>query len=111
MMETAVMTGAAAGTCGRLRRQSSLLCGGRVFVEIPAAGQQAVVYVNGTEVCAHEGGYSIFAQISQRHVKKKGKICWQWRAAMREQDERLSAVGGFYVLWRALPRRQSHQCA
>ncbi|MDE7185656.1 MAG: glycoside hydrolase family 2 protein [Lachnospiraceae bacterium] len=36
------------------------LDGGRVFVEIPAAGQQAVVYVNGREVCAHEGGYSIF---------------------------------------------------
>lgn len=36
------------------------LAGGRVFVEILAAGQQASVYVNGTNVTYHEGGYSIF---------------------------------------------------
>lgn len=34
--------------------------GGRVYVEIPAAGQQAAVYVNGTEAVYHEGGYSTF---------------------------------------------------
>ncbi len=34
--------------------------GDRVFVEILAAGQQATVYVNETEVTYHEGGYSIF---------------------------------------------------
>ncbi|MGN1191785.1 MAG: glycoside hydrolase family 2 TIM barrel-domain containing protein [Dorea sp.] len=36
------------------------LAGGRVYVEILAAGQQATVYVNGKEVTYHEGGYSIF---------------------------------------------------
>lgn len=36
------------------------LSGGRVFVDIPAAGQQATVYVNGKGVCYHEGGYSAF---------------------------------------------------
>ncbi len=36
------------------------LAGGRVYVEFPAAGQQATVYVNGTEVAYHEGGYSTF---------------------------------------------------
>ncbi len=36
------------------------LAGGRVFVEILAAGQQATVYVNGEKVIYHEGGYSIF---------------------------------------------------
>lgn len=36
------------------------LAGGRTFVEILAAGQQATVYVNGKEVTYHEGGYSIF---------------------------------------------------
>ena len=36
------------------------LAGGRVYVEILAAGQQATVYVNGKEVVYHEGGYSIF---------------------------------------------------
>lgn len=36
------------------------LAGGRTYVEVLAAGQQATVYVNGTEVVYHEGGYSIF---------------------------------------------------
>ena len=36
------------------------LPGGRVFVEVPAAGQQAVVYVNGTKAAEHLGGYSAF---------------------------------------------------
>lgn len=36
------------------------LGGGRVYVEILAAGQQATVYVNGSEVVYHEGGYSTF---------------------------------------------------
>lgn len=36
------------------------LDGGRVYVEILAAGQQAAVYVNGTKAAEHEGGYSIF---------------------------------------------------
>lgn len=34
--------------------------GGRVFVEILAAGQQAMVYVNGSQAIYHEGGYSTF---------------------------------------------------
>ncbi len=36
------------------------LPGGRVYVEILAAGQQAAVYVNGKEAVYHEGGYSAF---------------------------------------------------
>lgn len=36
------------------------LAGGRVYVEFPAAGQQAAVYVNGREAVCHEGGYSAF---------------------------------------------------
>lgn len=34
--------------------------GGRVYVEVLAAGQQAEVYVNGTKAVYHEGGYSTF---------------------------------------------------
>lgn len=36
------------------------LAGGRTYIEILAAGQQATVYVNGEKVSYHEGGYSIF---------------------------------------------------
>ena len=36
------------------------LPGGRVYVEVLAAGQQATVYFNGQKVTYHEGGYSIF---------------------------------------------------
>lgn len=36
------------------------LPGGRVYVEILAAGQQAAVYVNGRQAVYHEGGYSAF---------------------------------------------------
>ncbi len=36
------------------------LAGGKLYVEILAAGQQATVYVNGKEVIYHEGGYSTF---------------------------------------------------
>ena len=36
------------------------LAGGRVYIEILAAGQQATVYVNGKKAVYHEGGYSIF---------------------------------------------------
>ena len=36
------------------------LPGGRVYVEVMAAGQQAAVYVNGKEAVYHGGGYSIF---------------------------------------------------
>ncbi len=42
------------------------LSGGRVYVEVLAAGQQATVYVNGREAAYHEGGYSAFrADITQ----------------------------------------------
>lgn len=36
------------------------LSGGRVYVEVLAAGQQATVYINGEKAVYHEGGYSIF---------------------------------------------------
>lgn len=51
------------GRCWYARQFRTLvqpLDGGRVFLEVLAAGQQAVVYVNGQEVCRHEGGYSTF---------------------------------------------------
>lgn len=48
------------------------LGGGRVYVEILAAGQQATVYVNGTEAVRHEGGYSIFRADVTELCRKDG---------------------------------------
>ena len=49
------------------------LAGGRTFVEVLAAGQQATVYVNGTEVTYHEGGYSIFRADITDYCKEEGE--------------------------------------
>lgn len=49
------------------------LGGGKVFVEILAAGQQATVYVNGSEVAYHEGGYSIFRADITQHCRQDGE--------------------------------------
>lgn len=48
------------------------LSGGKVYVEILAAGQQATVYVNGSEVIYHEGGYSIFRADITELCKEEG---------------------------------------
>lgn len=49
------------------------LAGGRVFVEILAADQQATVYVNGSEVIYHEGGYSTFRADITDLCKEEGE--------------------------------------
>lgn len=49
------------------------LAGGRVYVEILAAGQQAAVYVNGKEATYHEGGYSIFRADITEYCKAEGE--------------------------------------
>ena len=49
------------------------LTGGRVFVEFPAAGQQAIVYVNGKQVAYHEGGYSTFRADITDVCKEEGE--------------------------------------
>lgn len=49
------------------------LAGGKVFVEILAAGQQATVYVNGEKVIYHEGGYSIFRADITEQCKAEGE--------------------------------------
>ncbi len=49
------------------------LAGGRVFVEILAAGQQASVYINGTKITYHEGGYSTFRADITDYCKESGE--------------------------------------
>lgn len=50
------------------------LAGGRVYVEIPAAGQQASVYINGEKVIYHEGGYSAFRADITSWLKEEGNL-------------------------------------
>ncbi|MDO4306394.1 MAG: glycoside hydrolase family 2 TIM barrel-domain containing protein [Eubacteriales bacterium] len=62
----------------KFRTPKQPLEGGRVYVEVLAAGQQAGVYVNGNKVIYHEGGYSAFrADITE--------LC-------REEDENLLVI-------------------
>ena len=49
------------------------LPGGRVYVEILAAGQQAAVYVNGRQAVYHEGGYSAFRADVTELCREDGK--------------------------------------
>lgn len=49
------------------------LSGGKVFVEILAASSEATVYINGTEVAYHEGGYSIFRADITQYCKENGE--------------------------------------
>lgn len=51
----------------------SLLAGYRLYVEIPAASQSGRVFVNGKEVCYHEGGYSNFRADITDALSKDGK--------------------------------------
>ena len=47
----------------------------RLFLEIPAAGQQAKVFVNGEFVVSHEGGYSAFrADITEKCTEEFNTI-------------------------------------
>lgn len=52
---------------------SQPLPGGRVYIEIPAAGQQASVYVNGKKAAYHEGGYSCFRADITELCRKEGE--------------------------------------
>lgn len=47
---------------------------GRVYVEIPAAGQQACVYINGQKAACHEGGYSAFRADLTPYLKDEGNL-------------------------------------
>lgn len=49
------------------------LKGGKVYLEILAAGQQASVYVNGKKAVYHEGGYSIFRADITELCRQDGK--------------------------------------
>ena len=49
------------------------LPGGRVYIELPAAGQQAAVYVNGEKAAEHLGGYSLFRADVTELCRPEGK--------------------------------------
>lgn len=78
------------------------LAGGRVFVEILAAAQQATVYVNGTEVTYHEGGYSIFRADITELCKEEGEnllviACSnEMKSSVYPQSADFTFYGGLY---------------
>lgn len=76
--------------------------GSRVFVEILAAGQQATVYVNGTEVTYHEGGYSTFRADITNLCKEEGEnllviACSnEYKDSVYPQSADFTFYGGLY---------------
>lgn len=76
--------------------------GGKVFVEILAAGQQATVYVNGKEVTYHEGGYSIFRADVTDYCKENGEnllvvACSnEYKDSVYPQSADFTFYGGLY---------------
>lgn len=78
------------------------LAGGKVYVEVLAAGQQATVYVNGTEVTYHEGGYSIFRADITSLCKEEGEnllviACSnEYKDSVYPQSADFTFYGGLY---------------
>lgn len=78
------------------------LSGGKVYVEVLAAGQQATVYVNGTEVTYHEGGYSIFRADITKLCKEEGEnllviACSnEYKDSVYPQSADFTFYGGLY---------------
>lgn len=78
------------------------LPGGRVYVEILAAGQQATVYVNGKEAVYHEGGYSIFRADVTDLCKEEGEnllvvACSnEYKDSVYPQSADFTFYGGLY---------------
>ena len=78
------------------------LPGGKVFVEILAAGKQATVYVNGTEVTYHEGGYSTFRADITSLCKEEGEnllvvACSnEYKDSVYPQSADFTFYGGLY---------------
>ncbi|MBR1660218.1 MAG: beta-galactosidase [Oscillospiraceae bacterium] len=79
------------------------LSSGRVYVEIPAAGQQAAVYVNGQKAAEHLGGYSRFrADITELCRDNGGEnllavnVSNEYRTDVYPQHADFSFYGGLY---------------
>ena len=87
------------------------LGGGKVYVEILAAGQQATVYVNGKEVTYHEGGYSTFRADITDVCHEKGDNLLVIACSNENERQCVSAVCRLYILWRAVQRGKFDQCS
>ena len=78
------------------------LAGGRLYVEIPAAGLMATVYVNGKKVCYHEGGYSLFradiTDVVEKDAENLLAICVsnEYQSNVYPQFADFTFYGGLY---------------
>ncbi len=76
--------------------------GGRVYVEVLAAGQQATVFLNGEEAAYHEGGYSAFrADVTELCVEEGENLLVincsnEYREGVYPQTADFTFYGGLY---------------
>ena len=79
------------------------LPGGRLYIEIPAAGMQAAVYVNGKKAVYHEGGFSAFRADITDFLKEDGSknllAIWvsnEYKTNIYPQHADFTFYGGLY---------------
>ena len=78
------------------------LPGGRVYVQVHAAGQEAEVWVNGKKACEHKGGYSLFRADVTELCKEDGSnllciLCSnKERTGIYPQHADFTFYGGLY---------------
>lgn len=78
------------------------LPGGRVYIQVHAAGQEAEVWVNGQKACEHKGGYSLFRADVTELCKEEGPnllciLCSnKERAGIYPQAADFTFYGGLY---------------
>lgn len=95
----------ARGSCWYARefeKPKQPLAGGRIYVEVLAAGQQATVYVNGKKAVCHEGGYSIFRADITDLLKEDGENLLvincsnEYKDSVYPQSADFTFYGGLY---------------
>ena len=90
------------------------LPGGRLYLEIPAAGLQAKVYINGKLAAEHDGGYSLFRADLTDSLNADGpsllavQVCNEYRSNVYPHHADFTFYGGLYRGARLVSVAEAH---
>ena len=88
--------------CREIEAVEQPLPGGRLYVEVPAAGAQAEIFVNGKKIISHEGGYSAFRADITDALKPEGnnllsiRVSNEYTSGVYPQHADFTFYGGLY---------------